>query len=30
MLVSHTSYEEEKIPYLRKFAQNIRNNDEGP
>ena len=30
MLTSHTSSEEEKIPYLRKFAQNIRNNNEGP
>ena len=26
----HTSSEEEKILYLRKFAQNIRNNNEGP
>ena len=30
MLTSHTSSEEEKILYLRKFAQHIRNNDEGP
>ena len=30
MLTSHTSSEEEKILYLRKFAQNIRNNNEGP
>ena len=25
MLTSYTSFEEEKISYLRKFAQNIRN-----
>ena len=30
MLTSHTSSEEENIPYLRKFAINIRNNNEGP
>ena len=30
MLTLHTSSEEEKILYLRKFAQNIRNNNEGP
>ena len=30
MLTSHTSSEEEKILCLRKFAQNIRNNNEGP
>ena len=30
MLTSHTSSEEEKILYLRKFAQNIRNDNEGP
>ena len=30
MLASHTSSEEEKILYLQKFAQNIRNNNEGP
>ena len=30
MLTSHTSSEEEKILYLRKFAQNIANNNEGP
>ena len=29
MLASHTSSEGKKIPYLRKFAQNIKNN-EGP
>ena len=28
MLTSHTSSEEEKILYLRKFAQNIRNYNE--
>ena len=28
MLTSHTSSEEEKILYLRKFAQNIRNCNE--
>ena len=30
MLTSHTSSEEEKISYLRKFAQNIRNNNRDP
>ena len=30
MLAPHTSPEEEKILYLQKFAQNIRNNNEGP
>ena len=30
MLTWHTSSEEEKILYLRKFAQNIRNDNEGP
>ena len=30
MLTSYTSSEEGNIPYLQKFAQNIRNNDEGP
>ena len=30
MLTSYTSSEEENIPYLRKFLQNIRNNNEGP
>ena len=30
MLTLHTSSEEEKILYLRKFAQNSRNNNEGP
>ena len=30
MLTSYTSSEEENIPYLRNFAQNIRNNNEGP
>ena len=30
MLIWHTSSEEEKILYLRKFAKNIRNNNEGP
>ena len=30
MLTSYTSSEEGNIPYLRKFAQNIRNSDEGP
>ena len=30
MLTLHTSSEEEKILYLPKFAQNIRNNNEGP
>ena len=30
MLTSCTSFEEENIPNLRKFAQNTRNNDEGP
>ena len=29
MLTSYTSSKEENIPYFRKFAQNIRNNDEG-
>ena len=29
MLTSYTSSEEENIPYLRKSAQNIRNNNEG-
>ena len=29
MLTSYTSSEEENIPYLWKFALNIRNNDEG-
>ena len=29
MLTSHTSSEEEDIPCLRKFAQNIGNNNEG-
>ena len=29
MLTSHSS-SEEKIPYLPKFAQNIRNNNERP
>ena len=29
MLTSHTSSEEEKVSYLRKFAQNIRDNNEG-
>ena len=29
MLTSHTSSEEEKIYYVRKFAQNITNNYEG-
>lgn len=28
--VSYTSTEEENIPYPPKFAQNMRNNDEGP
>ena len=30
MLTSHTSSEEEKILYLRKFAHHIRNYNEGP
>ena len=30
MLTSYTSSEEESIPYFRKFAQNIRNNNIGP
>ena len=30
MLTSYTSSEEENFPYIRKFAQNIRNNNEGP
>ena len=30
MLTSYTSSEEENIRYLRKFAQNIKDNDEGP
>ena len=30
MLTSHTSSEEEKILYLRKFAYHIRNNNEDP
>ena len=30
MLTSHSSSEEEKIFYRRKFAQNITNNNEGP
>ena len=30
MLTSHTSSEEEKILYRRKFAQNITNKNEGP
>ena len=30
MLTSNTSSEKENIPCLRKFAQNIRNYDEGP
>ena len=30
MMTSHTSSEEEKTLYLRKFVQNIRNYDEGP
>ena len=31
MLVSHTSSEEENIPSMnQKFAQNIRNNNDGP
>ena len=30
MLTSCTSSEEESIPYFRKFAQNIRNNNIGP
>ena len=30
MLLSYTTFEEDNIPNLRIFAQNIRNNDEGP
>ena len=30
MLTSHTSSEEELTLYLREFAQNIRNYNEGP
>ena len=30
MLTSYTSSEEENIPYLPKFARNIRKNDKGP
>ena len=30
MLTSYTSSEEENIPYLRKFDQNIRNSNERP
>ena len=30
MLTSYTSSEEENIPYLRKFAQNIRNYNKLP
>ena len=30
MLTLHTSSEEGKIPYLRKFAHSIENNNEGP
>ena len=30
MLTSYTSSEEENTPYLWKFTQNIRNNNEGP
>ena len=30
MLTSYTSSEEENIPYLWKFAKNIRNNEKGP
>ena len=30
MLTSHTSSKEEMILYLRKFAHQIRNNNEGP
>ena len=29
MLTSRTSTEEENIPYLQKFGQTIKNNDEG-
>ena len=29
MLTSYTSSEEEEISYLHKFAQNIRDNNEG-
>lgn len=30
MLTSYTSSEEENMRYLRKFAQNIKNNNDGP
>ena len=30
MLTSYISSEKENIPYLQKFAQNIRNNNEHP
>ena len=30
MLTSYSSREEENIPYLQKFAQNIMNNNEHP
>ena len=30
MLTSYTTSEEENVPYLWKFAQNIGNNDKGP
>ena len=30
MLTSYTSSEEENLPYLRTFAQNIRNNKGSP
>ena len=30
MLSSYTSSEKENIPYFRKCAQNIRNNNDGP
>ena len=30
MLTSYTSSEKEKIPYLGKFAQDIKNNNKGP
>ena len=30
MLTSYTLSQEENIPFLRKFAQNIRNNNKGP
>ena len=29
MLTSYTSSEKENIPYIRKFAKNIKNNDGG-